>query len=462
MKKALKYLLLIALLGTLISLLKFMLFTEKPIRVKLVPVATGTVRSTISSTSAGTVKPKATVMVSAEAAGRIEKIHFREGGRIRAGEAVIELDRRELLVEKELAQSRIEVQRAILAQAQLRKEKAKAMLDLETRDLQEEIKRTQASLEVQRSAVQQALLRHKKARDDFKRAESLFKKELIAEEQREAAKTALDLAEEQWSATRTQIKRLEHALEQARLRLKKASVSARSALDLSAQEVNGARAQLALFQHSLEQVKIQIAKTYVRAPFGGIITRMLVEVGDYCSRTPPTRLFELIDDSVLYVEAPIDEVDVPRLRIGNLVEVTLEMYSEKRFQGKLSEISPTVTTDRDLNRTVQIKVTLTSRDPFLKAGMSADVEIIEKVVEETLYLPTPVIQERGGKKFVFIINDGRALERQIQVGLTNWDLSEIRSGLSQGEKVIASLDLKGLKDGARVKITRAGDGSAPK
>lgn len=164
--------------------------------------------------------------------------------------------------------------------------------------------------------------------------------------------------------------------------------------------------------------------------------------------TPPA--IDLIDDTCLDVTAPIDEVDVPRVRLGEPAYITLEAFPGQRFAGRVRRVAPYVVDVEKQARTVDVEVEFANREDAkaLLVGYSADVEIVLDSRDDVLRIPTQALLE-GNRVLVFSGNPGILEERPVQPGISNWKFTEVRSGLRQGEKVVLSVERKGVVPGAR-------------
>ena len=160
---------------------------------------------------------------------------------------------------------------------------------------------------------------------------------------------------------------------------------------------------------------------------------------------PPA--IDLIDESCLYVAAPMDEVDAPKVAVGQPVRITLDALPGKSFAGKVRRIAPYVTAVEKQARTVEIEVDFD--DPKaagrLLVGYSADVEVILDVRKDVLRVPSSALLQ-GGR--VLLLQDGKLVERPVKTGLANWEYTEITQGLQGGERIVTSLDRAGVKAGA--------------
>jgi HlyD family secretion protein len=171
-------------------------------------------------------------------------------------------------------------------------------------------------------------------------------------------------------------------------------------------------------------------------------------------------MFDLMEDSRLHVEAALDEADIGRVAIGQPASLRLDALSGHAIRGHVSKLDPTVRKDdkgaRSLTVEVEIDDVAAARAAGVRPGMSANVDIRVAEKPDVPNLPSNVIVGAGAKRTVYRIQDGRARQVPVRVGLASWDRSEILSGLAEGDQVIATLNAKGLVDGAAVVTSKAG------
>jgi HlyD family secretion protein len=224
------------------------------------------------------------------------------------------------------------------------------------------------------------------------------------------------------------------------------------------------RMQVQEGQARISASRADTARTVMRAPFDGIVAEVNGEVGEYLTPSPPgiptLPAIDLIDDSCLYVSAPIDEVDAAQLKVGMPGRITLDAYRGKHFPGKLRRIAPYVLALEKQARTVEVEVEFDSPAEVrhLLVGYSADIEVVVAARDGVLRIPTAALMP--GNRVLVLSPAGMLEERRVDTGLANWEFTEIRSGLKQGERVVASLERAGVKAGARA-IEEAKAAAAP-
>jgi len=223
--------------------------------------------------------------------------------------------------------------------------------------------------------------------------------------------------------------------------------SRQASCDALAADVKRAQAQIRVTAAGLE-------RTTLTAPFAGIVAKVTGEVGEYTTPSPPgiptPPAVDLIDDSCLYVSAPMDEVDAPRLKPGQPARITLDALPGQSFGGRVRRIAPYVTEVEKQARTVDVEVDFnTPPKQILLVGYSADVEAIIESRADVLRLPTQAIRQDGS---VLVLGADEKLEsRTLKTGLANWAFTEILSGLKAGDRVLLSFDDENVKAGVKVK-----------
>ncbi len=226
-----------------------------------------------------------------------------------------------------------------------------------------------------------------------------------------------------------------------------------SAGSVSRTACEAAQSMLDQSRSHITQAKANLKRMVLRAPFAGIVADISGELGEYATPSPPgiptPPAIDLIDDSCMYVSAPIDEVDANAVKVGQQTRITLDAIKGKEFAGKVQRIAPYVVDLEKQARTVEVEVELdTPEAAKLLVGYSADVEIIHDAHQNVLRIPTQALLE--GNKVLLYRPDGVLEERTVKTGLSNWENVEIVSGLNEGDQIVTSLDREGVKAGVQV------------
>jgi HlyD family secretion protein len=273
------------------------------------------------------------------------------------------------------------------------------------------------------------------ATDQLKSAQALAEQACLSAElaEREAGR-ARQLRDERFIS----VEALDKAISQARAQ--------QAACTASRADIEQARARIAVARAAL-------SKQQLRAPFAGIVAEVTGELGEFATPSPPgiptPPAVDLIDDSCLYVTAPIDEVDAPAVRLQMPARISVDAFPGRKFAAHVRRIAPYVLEVEKQARTVDVEAEF--NDPkqagTLLVGYSADVEIVLDARADVLRVPTAAIQE-GRHVLLFDGKEGRLQERAVQTGLSNWEFTEVRGGLAEGERVVLSLERPGVKAGA--------------
>lgn len=227
---------------------------------------------------------------------------------------------------------------------------------------------------------------------------------------------------------------------------------------MTAAACEAARARVGQARASLDVARIALEKTVLRAPFGGIVAELSTEEGEWVTPSPPglpiPPVVELFDPDDVYVSAPLDEVDVGRVKKGAEVRVTFDAYPARTFSGRVTRVADYVLDLREQNRTFEVEVALDDAAfaRTLLPGTSADAVVVLARKEDVLRLPSYAILP-GGRALV--LAEGRLAGAKVETGLKGAEWAEVVSGLSAGDLVVTSLDRPEVKEGARARAEEA-------
>ncbi len=224
--------------------------------------------------------------------------------------------------------------------------------------------------------------------------------------------------------------------------------SRRSSCDAAKTDITQALARVKITQ-------VEKGRTILTAPFDGVVADIVGELGEYTTPSPPgvatPPAIDLINASCLYVEAPMDEIDAPKIKVGQPARITLDALPNQTFAGVVKRVAPYVVAVEKQARTVDIEVSFENEQDIktLLVGYSADVEVILERRDNVLSVPTAALID-GNKVLVYQPKTQRLEERSLTLGIANWELSEVVDGLSQGEEIVTSIERDGIKAGAFV------------
>jgi HlyD family secretion protein len=227
------------------------------------------------------------------------------------------------------------------------------------------------------------------------------------------------------------------------------------------------KAARATAEESLAQVDVAKAgldRTQLRAPFDGIIVEINGELGEFATPSPlgvPTLpAIDMVDNTCMYVTAPIDEVDAAQIRAGMTARISLDAFKDRHFDGSVRRVASYVLDLEKQARTVDIEADFLKPDEAqdLLPGYSADIEVILDVRRDVLRIPTESVV--NGNEVILLNPEKETLERRtIVTGISNWQFTQVVSGLKEGDWVVTSVDREGVMEGARAVRENTDDGN---
>ncbi|NTV05645.1 MAG: efflux RND transporter periplasmic adaptor subunit [Chlorobiaceae bacterium] len=229
------------------------------------------------------------------------------------------------------------------------------------------------------------------------------------------------------------------------------SEGAISRQELDEAEKNSVQAEEMLQQKAF-QLKMReddLKKLTVNAPFSGTLTLQNVKEGDYV--TANTLVARVVDTSSYIVMVEVDELDIPRIRNGQMATVAFDAYPDKRLSAVVSRIVPQ--TDR-VTKTSKIYLALRQPVAEIQAGMTATANIIYNIRPNALLVRKSSLFEENRLSYVWKIENGRLKKQPIRIGASDMTFVEVLQGLKTGDK-IALVPEKNLHEGMEVKIISA-------
>lgn len=245
------------------------------------------------------------------------------------------------------------------------------------------------------------------------------------------------------SESRAQVARLEAERDLARQALERTrDLIARNASSQADLEQAEASSRSAEAQLELQQIRLD--RTVVRAPFGGVMGRRFVSLGDYVDNG--TRLTSLQTVNPQRVAFAVPERYAQRLANGQEVVFRVAAVAGREYTGTVEFVDPVVELPA---RTITVKARVGNRDRTLKTGMFVEIRLATDVRPNAVVVPEDAILPLQGLDFVWAVVDGTAQRRQVQLGVRTPGFVEILSGVEAGEQVVVG-GLERLFDGAPV------------
>jgi len=243
-----------------------------------------------------------------------------------------------------------------------------------------------------------------------------------------------------------QVKSAEAALELAQSSAKRSDELWRQRI-ITAPEYERDRASLASAQATLDQLRTRLGYAVIRAPISGVVTEKRLEAGDIVS--PQTRLFSVADISTLVSRVMVSELEVPLLRPGAVVDVTVDALGGTRVPGRIRRVFPAADST---TRLVPVEVALTGSSlNQLRPGYTIRATFRLGARDDALLIPTRAVMGPAGARSVVVVRQGKGERRGVRVGPDIDGQTEVLEGLALGDTVVVAGQAL-LRDGAAVRV----------
>ncbi len=357
---------------------------------RLAKVQRGDVARSVVAT--GTIEPITKVEVKSKASGIVEKLLVDINSHVRKGQELAQLDQEEIIAE-------VEAQRAQLAAAQ-------------------------ANVAVYEANVQQD--RVTAAAPDLPMYKLTLDRTQQMEKEGVVSLQAFDNANRDYLAA-----------------LNKRD-AARAQIGVDTARLKQARAQVLQNQANLKQLEEQLSYTTILAPMDGVILSRDVEIGDAVSSilvlgSTATLIMTEGDTTKVYVKGKVDEADIAHVYLGQPARIKVESFRDRVFNGKVTKIAP-LGVEKDNVTTFEVRVSIDNPNGELKANMTANAEILLNEHKGVLTVPENDVTYDNQKNAFVNVPDRRQKDGMrkipVKVGLSNGSVTEIASGLKEGEQVV--------------------------
>jgi RND family efflux transporter MFP subunit len=365
---------------------------QEPRPVRVAAATVGRLPRTVTVT--GTLAADEEVVAGFKVAGRVSEIAVDLGSPVRKGQLLARLDPTDFRIRVEQAEAALRQVRAGLG---LPRDGSGESVDPEKTALVREA----------RAVLEEARL----SRD---RMAQLGEKNLIARSEVDASLSRLLVAESRYQA----------ALEEIRNRQ-----------ELLAERSSG-----------LALARQQLADAVLSAPIDGAVRERRASVGEYLAAGAP--VFSLVRTHPLRLRVAVTEREAPSVRVGQAVRVRLE-GDPAVHAGRVARLSPSI---QEQNRTLVVEAEVANRDGRLRPGSFARAEIVVEADRTAVTVPAGTVVTFAGLEKVFVVKEGKAVEKRIRTGRRSGDRVEILEGVAAGELVV--VDPGSLVGGTPVTVTR--------
>jgi len=383
----------------------------KPLLVEVKPVRRGEIAQVLELS--GEIVAIESVVIAATKEGPIKYCPWREGDSVRTGDRLVEIDRAVHRAEVRAAQAALAVARSKLA-------------DLKAGARPEEIDKAKANVKRWQATLEEASKSHK-------RQSQLIAQDFTSQQSVDQARERMKVAEAELAASRETLRMLQAGPTPTEIAVQSATVEE-------------AAARLAL-------AKAHLAECVIAAPFDGTITKVHVRAGDLASAKAP--LLEMFAPSSLVVRFAVPEAHAAPVQPGLGLRVTLDAIPGQEFSAEVVRVYPQLdATTR--TRTVEARLTGSAA---LAPNMFARLTLDLRKAGNALLVPAEaVLTTPGGGHVVFVVDQGKARRRRVELGIRQERVVQAVKGVGPGDRVVVA-GQAGLRDGQAVRIAgQAGRG----
>ncbi len=378
---------------------------EQPITVEVAKAEEGQIESMVSYS--GRVKPAQEIMVTPKQPGKVSKINFDLGQRVKAGLVLFQLDKTDVLLQLNQAAAAVE-----LAEINLKKLSGSTyeqqMIQLKAAMVSAEINYNDAKINYE--TIKTLYEAGAESKFNYDRAQSQFK---LAKQQYETAKANYDLTEQK---------------------------SAQENIDMAKAQLNQSKAAYDIAQNALDNMNI-------KSPISGVVAAKNVKVGEFISSA--TVSYIIIDDSNYTIEIDVNEDVIGKIQIGDKAKVYINSISKEALSGTITATAPSADMKK---QTYLVKINIDNPLNTIKGGMFAEVKLVLDKAENCILVPLSSIIDEEGRKYVFVINGNKAVKTEVATGIFNDMKIQIIDGIAADDIIV----VKGqnfLKDGSTVVIS---------
>lgn len=324
--------------------------------------------------ASGTLAFREQVQLRSEVIGQVTELHVEEADQVQKGDLVITLDPKTYQAQVEQAEARVRIQ--------------------------------QIAIERQRLMIKTLAAR-------FERQKTMFAKNLVDEDSYEALESELSLS-------KVDLRSLQESLTQA--------------------------------SAALDQSEDLLSKTSIRSPIDGVVIQLDIKVGETViagtTNIPGSTMMVIADPSETLTEVQVDEADIAQVSEGQKADIFAAAYPDTPLTGTIQTIASVARkTQGQASLSFLVKILLDEQDKMaIRPGMSVRADIYTQTSEQTLTVPVQAVlydedidkEEEGEEEqsYVFIFEDGKAVRRDVETGISSDSDQEITEGLKEGDTII--------------------------
>jgi RND family efflux transporter MFP subunit len=382
--------------------------------------------------------------------GKVVETRGDIGSWVEKGSVLARLDDRDARLRLQQAEAQVGQAKAQVAQARAQANAANAQVN------QAKFQVRQAEVRVGMRPGQASLVSDDLADPRAVKAQlDLAEKELARFEKLLATGDVSQSARDQRRAQRDQLAQQYDSVRAASAQTYQAVFTARAAVVTAEQQAAAARQQIATAEQAVVAAETQaaqarkaIADTVIYAPMSGYILERPADTGEYVSiQGGGGRVATIVRANPLRARVDVPEQAISDVRVGQSVSVAVADWPDRNFAGTIARLSPNVTA---ASRTLTVEAEISNGDNLLRPGQFVTVRILQAKSAPSVLVPQRAVKTEGQTAYVYVIKDGYASRRQVQLGQQEGDLVQVKTGV-QADETVATSNVEQLSDGIAVR-----------
>ncbi len=201
-------------------------------------------------------------------------------------------------------------------------------------------------------------------------------------------------------------------------------------------DIASAAASVSSAQVSLDSANTNLANATLISPSTGVVASISSQVGEFVGSGGTTGFIVLATTGTLTLHGTIGEADVAKLRLGQVANVTVDaLGANSRLTGHVTSLDPVATIQQGVP-VYGVDVTIDLLSQALRPGMSGTAQVIIASKQGVLTIPNLAIRSQSGRRYVQVLRDGEAIDTEVTFGIANDTVTEVSSGLEEGQQVV--------------------------
>lgn len=397
----------------------------------------------------GVIRPIRQVKISPKQTGLIKRLYVKQGDFVQKGQIVAQMDDSNLV-------GQLQASRGAYLQSVDAYEKAKrgnrpqevASAGFQALRAEKAVGQTQQNVNRLRLQIKSLEAQAERDRQLAARQTMLAQNGAISEQDRVNAATQAQVTATQLEMAKQELRQAETAVAQSGAELEAARQQHNLIQSGSrAEDISAALHASMQARGNLQTLEQQHRDMTIRAPFDGVITQKYAEEGAIVTPTTSAATTSATSSSIVNLASPLEmvaqvsEADIPKIKLGQEVEIVPNALPDKKFMGTVTQIAPEAIITQNVT-TFEVHASVES-DPLLLSGMNVSSRFIAGREEDVLMIPTVAIVSRRGNTGVLMSNEKKPNDepefRRVQIGPTVGNRTVIREGLKEGEVILMGL-----------------------